>query len=377
MALGRWTLHLAMGLSLCALSGCATLPEPSGGDQNLPDANAGPFRALVAAEIGNDRSAPNGLDDFRDYGRDIAVLDADGDPSTLAVIGYVAAAVQQGSDAPEPTDPTRSIARYDAADGRSFDLASEVVLTPDAPWEGGVLASPAAVRMGGEIWLYYAAQGGIGLAKSADGHAFTKVPGPVLGPSPGGWERGGVPAAPGVVQLPDGSLRMFYEVAVADGGSAPKPPESVTVIGEAESADGLTWTRLGSAPALAHSSGGDAGATPWDSASVGSPYPQLATSAVGRPILRVFYGARDVGGVRTVALAARYGTDGPLQRSESPVFGTSGSLGPREPCVVTFAAFTLLYATEASSSSDTHPAVAVGVAPATAVLPAPTMATTP
>jgi hypothetical protein len=104
---------------------------------------------------------------------------------------------------------------------------------------------------------------------------------------------------------------------------------------------------------------------------VGSPFPVLAVSGDGRPILRLYYGARDSAGHGTVGLAARYGTDGPLERAVSAVFGTTKPLDPREPCVVPFAGFTLLYATEKASTTDTHPVIAVGVAPATATLPPP------
>jgi hypothetical protein len=371
-----------LAAALCLASGlasCATLPEPAGGDQNLPNASAGPFRALSdsadvigdagivpgASELGNSRSAPDGLDDSRNYGRDITVLDADGDPTTLGVVAYVAAAATMGGMDPTQTTPTSTLVRYGALDGRSFDYSAEVVLKADAPWEGGLMASPSAVLVGGQTFLYYAAAGGIGLARSSDGHAFTKVAAPVLAPATGAgagdWEQGAVPASPGVVALPDGSLRMFYEVPRGGG---------VTAIGEASSGDGTTWTRLGSAPVLAAVGSGDAGET-WDAASVGSPFPQVATSAAGRPVMRLFYGARDGAGVQTIALAARQGTDGPFVRAVSPVFGTSNALGPREPCTVVFAGFTLLYATQSSSSSGGHPAIAVGVAPATTVLPAP------
>src|SRR5262249_8840893 len=108
-----------------------------------------------------------------------------------------------------------------------------------------------------------------------------------------------------------------------------------------------------------------------DDGSVGSPFPMPAVSADGRRILRLYYGARDATGAATIGLAARYGTDGPLERAVAPVFGTSKPLGPREPCVVAFDRFVLRYATEASSTTDSHPAVAVGVAPGTAVLPPP------
>jgi hypothetical protein len=346
---------------------CATLPEPAGGDQNLPGAGTGPFRDVVATELGNSRSPPYGYDDGGSpFGRDMAVIDADGDPTTLGVIAYVAAAVTVNGVEPTAASPTRSILRHGALDGRSFDYPSEVVLTPDAAWEGDVMGAPAVVRVGGRYLLYYAAAGGIGLATSADSHAFTKVAGPVLAPAPaggaGGWEQGATPASPGVVQLADGSFRMFYEVALGPGATA---------IGEASSADGSSWTRLGTGPALAPVGAGDAGENPWDATSVGSPFPMLAQSADGRQILRLFYGAVDTMGQGTIGLAARYGTSGVFERAVSPVYGTSKPLGAREPCVVVFAGFTLLYATEQTTSGDKHAAVAVGVAPATAVLPPP------
>lgn len=348
--------------ALLALSACATLPESAGGQTGIPNADAGPFRALVSAEIGGARIAPNGLEDDNDYGRDPAILRADDDPSSMAVFGYVAAAAGESA---APTTPTSTIARYGATDGRTFDFSDLVVLEADQPWEGGLMAAPAVLRAGGEILLYYAGAGGIGLAKSADGMTFTKVQGPVLTPDPSGWEHGAVPASPGVVELDDGTFRMFYEVAVAIGEDA---------IGEASSPDGVSWTRLGSGPALAPSAGDAHAATlPYDGASVGSPFPMLATSAEGRAILRVYYGATDGSGVRTIGLAARYGTDGALQRAETPVFGSSSTLAPREPCVVGFGDVALLYVTESSGTTDTTPAVAEGVAPATATLPPPAM----
>src|SRR5262249_48080754 len=161
-----------------------------GGGDALPGAGAGPFRALVDGELGNLLSPPYAVDDGKTFARDPAVIDADGDPGTLEVAGYFGAAVPQGMPDPGPDDPPRAIVRLGALDARSFDRAAETVLAPADPWEGGVIGEPAVIRRGGEIWLYYAAAGGIGLARSADGHAFTRVPGPVLGPVPGGWENG-------------------------------------------------------------------------------------------------------------------------------------------------------------------------------------------
>jgi hypothetical protein len=363
-------MRIAMLLALLALPACATLPEAPGGEQGLPSAGAGPFRALVSGELGNNRSAPNGLSDSRGYARDISVLDVDGQPDTFDVIGFVGVAVKVGDVSPGPTTPTASIVRYTAADGRSFDRKGTTVLTPDAAWEGGVMGGPAALRVGEEIRLYYAAAGGIGLARGdAQGMTFTREAAPVLGPAAGGWEAGATPRSPGVVQLGDGSFRLFYEVPLPGGGSA---------IGEARSTDGIAFQRLGDGPALAPGQGGgggaDGGDPPVDGAAVGGPFPMRATSGTGEPILRVYYGAVDGAGKRTVGLAARYGDDAPLQRAVAPVFGTSKPLQPGEPCVVVWRDFALLYVTEDASTSDDAPAVAVGLAPATAALPSPTTA---
>jgi hypothetical protein len=361
-------MRLSARLPVLALLGsltgaCATIPEAAGGDEGLPNAGAGPFRALTSAELGNNRSGPNGLTDSRGFARDVAVVDLDGKPDTFDVAAFVAVAVKENGVDPTPASPTGAIQRFGAVDGRSFDRAALVVLTPDAAWEGGVLASPAVVRAGSELFLYYGAAGGIGLARGgADGMSFTKVSGPVLGPSAGGWEAATTPRSPGVVKLADGSFRMFYEVPLPSG----------SVLGEARSSDGVSWERMGSGPALGGATRvDDAGDVPYDAGGVGSPFPMLATSADGREILRVYYGATDSMGTKTIGLAARYGTEGALQRGVAPVFGTGKPLGPGEPCVVAFSGFSLLYATELSSTSDKDPAVAVGVAPATAVLPPP------
>ena len=355
-------MRLASLLGILALSSCATIPEPPGGEVGLPTAGAGPFRALVVGELGQNRSAPSALSDSRGFARDIAVIDLDGKPETYEVAGFVAASVKENGVNPEPDSPTRSIVRYAAVDARSFDRSAEVVLAPDASWEGGVLSAPSVVRVNGELWLYYAAAGGIGLARGdAQGLSFTKVSGPVLAPVTAGWEAGAVPRSPGVVRLDDGSFRLFYEVPLPNGGTA---------IGEARSKDGSTFERIGDAPVLSPASGAsDAGDPPIDSGAVGGPFPVLATSGLGEPILRLYYGAVDGEGKRTIGLAARYGVDGPLKRAVAPVYGTGKALQPREPCVLAFGDFALLFTTQQSSTTDADPVVGAALAPATAALP--------
>ena len=345
------------------LSACATIPEKGGGGERLPTAVAGPFRALTQDEIGNNRVAPNAIEDDV-FSRDPSVIDVDGDPATLEVAGYFGAAVAQGMTKPTAADPTRAILRFGALDGRSFDQAAEVVLAPADPWEGGVVGHPCALHVGKEIWLFYAAAGGIGLAKSSDGHAFTRVPGPVLGVATSGWDVDAIPTSPGVVVLDDGSLRMFYE--------SPVSPDSSS-IGEASSNDGITWKRRDDQASLAPSARGDDADPPYDDAAVGSPSPVVARSTDGRATLRVYYGARNHLGARVIGLAARYieEPDTVLQRATAPVFGTTKPLSPTEPSALIYPDFTLLFATERSSTSSSTPAVAVAAAPALATLPAP------
>lgn len=340
-----------------ALFGCATQPEEGGGGTHLPNAGAGPFRALRLGEVGHARSAPNVLFDDDTFPRDPSVMDIDGDPSTLEVAGFFAAA----PDGSPPSAPTTSIVRHGALDGRSFDRSPVIVLEAALAWEGGFVGSPSVLRWNGEILLYYAAAGGIGLARSADGLAFSREALPVLGPDAAGWEGGAIPRSPGVVHLWDGSLRMFYEVPGEGTGSR---------IGEARSDDGVVWTRVGAGPAL-EASGGAVEEDAYDGASVGSPFPLTAQSATGERILRVYYGAVSQSGRLSIGIAARFGLDGPLDRAISPVFGAGSSLGAREPCVVSFDGFSLIFATQRADRGEEDLAVAAGIAPATAPLPDP------
>ncbi|XXY49788.1 hypothetical protein WME91_01365 [Sorangium sp. So ce269] len=357
---------LHFGAAALSLAACATLPS-EGDEGSVPNAHAGPFREIDQEELGSSRVAPHAMDDDERFARDASVIDLDGNPSTLAAAGFFAATLRAEGDAPDPLAPPNAIVRHDAADGRSFARSSATVLAPELPWEGGVVGAPSAVLVRGEIWLYYAAEGGIGLARSADGAAFEREPAPVLAPDEGGWERGAVPGSPGVVRLPDGSFRMFYAVAGDRDASS---------VGEARSDDGLVWERVGGGPALAPAPLPGAGALagegePFDSVAVLDPAPVLAVSATGRASLRVYYAARDSAGRSAIGLAARWGHDGPLQRAVAPVFGASSALAPRAPWVAVYPGFSLLFVTQAAGTREgqRYPAVAAGVAPADAALP--------
>ncbi len=352
-------------LLLLAVPCCATIGSSSGGDVNLPTSGVGPFRKLLASE---ERGVvPFVLDDASAHYREPAVLAA-GDPSTEAVFLYAVGA-QGAQDV---------IVRTRADDGRSFygtalDTGHDpaVVLTADAAWEGSSLGGPSVVRIGGRTFLYYAAQGGIGLAESDDGLTFTKQPMPVLAPDPTvTWETS-APAAPSVAVYPDGRIRMLYAAGVD--------------IGEAESSDGVAWTRLdadpstpGLDPVLVPSAPVDVpdGAHgPFDTGQVGDPCLLPRVTPAGRLQVRVLYTGYDqppgaASRESTIGFAARYGDAGPLVRQAVPVF----SLGKHEaaPALFEWSGSSMLYVQmDETAGGAVYPAIGAGYAPAQLTLPPP------
>lgn len=315
-------------LSLVLLAGCATLADGHAGLDNPPSARVGPFRLLGKGEIGANHVAPFAMQDGARFYRDASVVDVDGDPTTYDVVGYFAG-VPENAD---PNAPTDHVARFDALDGRSFQRPGQIVIEATAPWMGGHVGAPAAVRTSqGTFLLLFETAGGIGVATSDDGIAFDVADGPVLDG-----------ASPALVQNDDGSFTAFFE----------GPGETVR---EASSPDGVAWTEKEGAVL--------------DGAS--SPYALVRSSAEGRRILDVYFRTVDGGGPR-IALASRFveSDDDALVRSSSIMLAPNAALDVREPAVVRFEGFTLLFATENSSKTSTEPAVIAGLAPATFALPA-------
>lgn len=347
---------VAIALLALPAASCATLADAATGDRDLPNAEAGPFRALRKGELGLSLVAPNVIDDDKKLGRDASVIDADGDPSTFEVVAFFAAAANGAA----VDDPPIEIRATTAADGRSFVKQAETALTATEGWEGGTVGAPSALRDGDAIRLYYAASGGIGLAVSDGGGPFEKVAGPVLGEAEGGWDDGLVPRSPSVIATAEG-FSLFYEVTLATGED---------VIGEAASEDGVTWERVGDGPVLAP---GPAGDEAYDDAGVFAPCVIAGETALGRPLLRMYYGALTIDEEtgeerRTIGLAARFPGE-PFERGASPVFGAGSSRAPTEPGVVALEGLTFLFVTQRRSGTSEEPAIAAGVAPAQAVLP--------
>jgi len=179
------------------------------------------------------------------------------------------------------------------------------VLTPEGgpAWEGGYVTEPWALETSDGALLYYAAAGGIGVARasSIDG-TFSRVgTTPVLGPT-----GGEVPRCPSVVRTE--GLGFAPEV---DGGVPPPSLfeeaafymvyELASTIRYATSSDGLSFTERGvvDVPALEARDVRDG--NPVD---VGCPGVGIAEPSSGRRFLRIYYEARRDNGAILLGLFA-------------------------------------------------------------------------
>src|ERR1700733_8374323 len=267
---------------LATVVSCATQGGGSTGASNVPSAGDGPFRPLVADEVSTHDIAPYVFTNNSAQYRDPSVVAVTRDPTSAEVWMYAVARVN-GADV---------IVRTHATDGRSFygDIGDDftnatdhapTVLQASLAWEGASLSGPRALMQGGQVLLYYAGSGGIGVATSSDGLTFTKTPAPVLTPDlTAAWETT-APHAPAVAVFPDGTWHMLYGA----GDS----------IGEATSADGMTWTRVADNPVLTPSAMVDpstlpAGVQPpFDESRVDDPVMAPQTDLDGGLQVRVLY----------------------------------------------------------------------------------------
>jgi hypothetical protein len=355
---------VVLAAALLAAPSCATTGAAGEGDRNLPTAGVGPFRKLGVDEVPG--IAPFVFDDRTAGYREPAVLAPDG--AAGGAILYVVG--QQGA--------ADVIVRTRADDGRAFFGGSgdfgktpPVVLAASEPWEGASVAGPFALRRDGEVLLYYAAAGGIGLARSSDGGlVFRKEPAPVLVRDPSSaWETTQV-RAPSVYTLPDGRLRMLY----AAGAS----------IGEASSADGVHFERVDPDPStpeiepvLAPAPPAPPGSLlpnergPFDTAAVSDPCALTRVTPADRFQVRVLYTGVDTAGVSSIGFAARVGESGPLSRNPAPVY----SVGSQEaaPALLEVPGGSYLYVQQNRRIDErfTYTAIAGAFAPGAVKLPAP------
>lgn len=329
-------------LLLLGLTACATLGGEGSGDRGLPNAGLGPFRALTGDEV-------PGIAPF--------VLGGSGEPlaePAALVLDEVGPRVRLYTTASRVLAPgapsSQVLVAAEAFDGRSF-AEPQVVLSADAPWEGDGLSGPSAVAHEGQVLLFYGGAEGIGIARATDGLHFVKEAAPCLtaagAPS---WEAA-APSAPSVVVSPEGRLRLFY----AAGGS----------LGEADvDPSSLHCQRLDADPGTPEM---DPVLGPGPGGPVGDPEAFLRTTASGRLLVGVLHTTQDPVLGSVVAVAARYGLEGPLTRGTSPAFTLPA--GASSPAVAPFDQGTLLYAV---STRDGAPALAAAVAPESLVLGPPT-----
>jgi len=348
-------------------AGCGTLGSPPAPAENLPSSGAGPFRPLAGDELPSFAAPPFVLDDAMALYREPSVVAAADEDSSLAVVLFAVARVGAHDVIVRTSAPDARSFYGGAADNQTGSHPRHtpaVVLTADRAWEGADLAGPSAVRVGGQLWLYYAGAGGIGLAVSEDGLAFTKTgDAPVLAPDPrAAWETT-PPHAPSVAVMPDGSWRMLY-----GAGSS---------IGEAASADGTTWTRVDGDPEAPGLNPVLSPGSTFDAGQVDDPLLLPRVTPAGRLQVRVLYTGHDTppgaaARASAVGFAARYGSSGPLSRQDAPVYG--GSAHEAAPALFEPALGSILYAQQDETSLDPanpYPALAAAFAPASGTLPAP------
>lgn len=360
-------------LALLGTIACGTIASPGGGDLNLPTADVGPFTPLSEAEVAAGDVPPFVfLEEAAQY-REPSAIPATGDTSSPAVILYAVARGASGD----------VIVRTSADDGRSFygdtvDQQSHashrapVVLHPTQSWEGASLAGPSAVRVGSEVRLYYAAAGGIGLAKSSDGGlTFQAQPQPILQQDSGAAWESTPPRAPSVAAFPDGNFHMLYAAGNA--------------IGEAVSADGESgWKRVGGNPVLVASPHVDpstlpAGVPPpFDEGAVDDPWLIPDVDSAGRLIVRVLYTGYSAplgasSRASAIGVAGRFGASGSFTKQPAPVY--SAQSGEAAPALLQFGGDqALLYVQQLNSTLDmAHPffAIAAAYAPASSMLGPP------
>jgi hypothetical protein len=377
--------RLALLSLACLALSCATIAADGQGDVDLPSALTGPFRPLTR-EKSCDGDVCTGIDELppgtpkgqplyprAPSSRNPTVLvRGSGVGDDLRVVLYVARDLDDQID---------RIARFEASDARTFTDAVDV-LTADQPFEGESIGDPAAIEVGGAVWLYYTIHrrtdrpgqiAGIARAVSTDGlagRAFAKDAAPVLtldGPK-GAWERD-APRAPSVVRDDAGTFHLFY---ATDGA-----------IGEATSADGVHFTRvdgypqtaeldpvLGPSPTVDPATLTEGVKLPFDDLGIDDPYVVRETTALDRIVYRLFYTGRDRRDGSAVGLAGRYGdAPGPFDRASGFVFGGRQNPHTNAPAVARFPSFTLMYANVDDQTKGQD--LGIGIAPAKMKLPIP------
>ncbi|MDQ3032519.1 MAG: hypothetical protein M3Y87_08895 [Myxococcota bacterium] len=327
--------RFALVLVVAALgAACSTLGGAPGQPEGLPHGGTGPFRLLTADEVDvppsptgatlfdRDRGVGSGMvaDRHLFYGGAplLPVEEPDGGPADAGLDGAVddgglsdagigdagvgdAGPIDAGPSGPLEIDwslfePRRIYRSAPRAEGIGFD-AGEQVLAASEAWEGGFVHDPWAVVLeDGRTRLYYAAEGGIGVAEAATiGGAFTRLGSrPILA---GDVRRPSVIDARGTES--EHAFLMYFE---RDGG-----------IAVAGSSDGIEFTELGAIALTALAARDERDSV---EVSVGGPGALAARTEAGRSIVRLYYESRRESGQILIAMAGSF--DG-VEFEEHPI----------------------------------------------------------
>lgn len=327
------TTVVAAGVTLG--TGCSLLGTPASSPDGLPHAGVGPYRDLTTTENGLTRPGAavllRNIASERPMQADLHLFYA---AASTAMPDLDAGVPDAGmeSDAGEPLDAgavdagpepeVPSEIDWDAlAEGRRIyrSAPSEenwgffpgtVVLAPEGgpAWEGGYVTDPWALATDDGALLYYAAEGGIGVAEaSAIDGTFARVgTAPIIGAT-----GSDVPRCPAVVAT-DG-LGFVPDLSQVDGGPTDPGPflfeeaafymvyELAGAIRIATSPDGRAFTDRGAItiPAI-----GTRDVRDGVEVSVGCPGVAIAEPNTGRRFLRVYYESRRDNGATLVGLMA-------------------------------------------------------------------------
>jgi hypothetical protein len=232
MRFARGPITVVLAAIPALLLGCGATGDAGGGASHLPVSGSGPFKPLAPDPALTNINPPFVLlENTADL--DDAWVVAYGDQLALWVTARRA----------NVTD----IEHADALTLEDGFLPLTQAILPDQAWEAGAVTGPSLIAgdpvVRGAPWvLFYGGGGAIGWATAPAitlGHVWTKAPGPAL--LANGAEEGVVLASPAVVRIGD-RVRVYY---LAEGAiwAADAPYEDVVA------ARAATWTRLDGDPA--------------------------------------------------------------------------------------------------------------------------------
>ncbi len=179
---------------LC-MAGCGTIGGPGGGDNNLPNSGAGPFKP-IEAEPGDRLNAPIALEEAADLDDPCVLVRGD-------ALGAWITATREGKARIEHSDADQLREGFGP-------LLVDVEATFD--WEQGEVRHASIIdrtTASEPMRMVYEAGGAVGFAVTPDGigHAWQKNPLPIL--QANGLEEGATLKSPSLARIGD-RLRVYY-----------------------------------------------------------------------------------------------------------------------------------------------------------------------